>query len=97
MKNIQNVDAYKKGYIDFCHQMPPPLKTVVSFHKCVFRSFLQKYCFFRKTSFIIKHELPNSGLKKVISIFLPKKLLFPKKWSNGPPEQFFAVFSEKII
>ncbi len=24
MKNIQNVNAYKKGYIDFCRQATPP-------------------------------------------------------------------------
>ncbi len=28
MKNIQNLNAYKKRYIDFCHQIPPPLKMV---------------------------------------------------------------------
>ncbi len=33
-------------------------------------------------------------IKKDYINFLPKKSLFPKKWSNTPPEQFFAVFSE---
>ncbi len=33
-------------------------------------------------------------MKKVILIFLPKKILFHKKWSNVPSEQFFAVTSE---
>ncbi len=32
-KNIQNLISYKKGYIDFCRQMPPSLKMVMSPHK----------------------------------------------------------------
>ncbi len=60
MENIQNVDVYKKGYMDFCRQTPPPLKTVMFSHKWSSRSFLQKYRFFRKTCFIIKHPFPNS-------------------------------------
>ncbi len=48
MKNIQNVDAYKQGYIDFCRQTPPPLRTVVFSHKWVFRSFSKNTASFEK-------------------------------------------------
>ncbi len=91
---MQNVNAYKNGYIDFCRQMPPSLKTVMSFRKRIFRSFLQKYCFFQKTCFIIKKNRYLIRDKKGCINFLPQKLPFHKKWSNGAPEQFFAVSSE---
>ncbi len=36
-------------------------------------------------------------MKKVIGInFLPKNPPFRKKWSNAPPEQFFAVSLKNI-
>ncbi len=58
MKNIQNLNVYKKCYINFGRQTPPPLKTVMFLHKWVFCSFLRKYYFFEKICFIIKHLLP---------------------------------------
>ncbi len=61
---IQKVYAGQAGYtlilLIFVARCPPPLKTTMHSHKWVLRSFLQKYCFFRKTCSIIKHPLPNS-------------------------------------
>ncbi len=48
MKNIQNLDAYEKITLIFVATHTPPLKTVMPSHKWIFRSFLQKYSFFRK-------------------------------------------------
>ncbi len=85
------MDAYKKGYIDFCRQTSPLFKTAVSSHKWFFPIFSKNTAFFEK--------LDEKGYIN----FLPKKPPFPKKWSNAPTEQFFAVssentaFSEKLI
>ncbi len=35
--------------------------------------------------------------KKGYINFLSNESPFPKKWSNAPPEQFFAVFSENTV
>ncbi len=47
----------KKVILIFIARRPLP---AMSSHKWVFHSSLKKCCFFRKTSFIIKHPLPNS-------------------------------------
>ncbi len=48
MKNIQNLNAYKIGSINFCRQRPPPLKTVISFNKRGFAVFSKNIVFFEK-------------------------------------------------
>ncbi len=57
MKSIQNVNAYKKGYVDFCRQMLYSPQNHMSSHKWFFTFFLRKYCSFQKICLIIKHPL----------------------------------------
>ncbi len=62
MRNIQKLIFYKKGYIDFCGQMAPSLKTVSSPMQMVFLFFFfcfRKYRFFRKTCLKIRKGYLN--------------------------------------
>ncbi len=54
MKNIQNIDAYQKVILIFVARHPPPLKTVVSSHKCFFPVFSKNTAFFPKNLFYNK-------------------------------------------
>ncbi len=92
IKNIQSLISYKKGYIDFCRQTPPSPQNGHVHLQMVFHSFFRKYCFSWKTCLIIKDTTPD---KKNYINFLRMTSPFPKKWSNAPLEQFFAVSSEK--
>ncbi len=47
----------KKGCVDFCCQTPPIPQNGYVLSQVVFRIFPQKYCFFRKTCFIIKYRV----------------------------------------
>ncbi len=54
MKNIQNVDAYKKGYIDFLPKKPLSLKNGQICPQNCFLQFPQKILLFLKKLFNIK-------------------------------------------
>ncbi len=52
MKNTQNLNAYKKAYINFCRQTPlSSQQTVVVLPQIVFYSFFQKILLFLKSFF----------------------------------------------
>ncbi len=57
MKNIQNVDAYKKGYIDFCRQMPPSPQNDHVFQQMGFSQFSSKILLFLKNLFDNKRSI----------------------------------------
>ncbi len=42
MKNIQNFNTYKKGYTNFCRQMPPSPENSYVLPQMVFRIFFRK-------------------------------------------------------
>ncbi len=48
MKNIQNLNAYKKSYTDFFRQTPLSPKTSMSCHKWCFTTFPKNIAFFEK-------------------------------------------------
>ncbi len=73
--------------------LPSPQNSHVS-NKWVFRSSLQKCCFFSKNLFYNKIFVSSFVMKKVILTFCLRSSLPLKKWSNASPEQFFAVSAE---
>ncbi len=88
MKNIQNVNANKNGYIGFCHQTPlSPQNGQVLPQMSFFEVFSKNTAFIEKLVLLnIRYLIHN---KKGYINFLPKKHPFPTKWSNALPELIF--------
>ncbi len=53
-KNIQNVNAYKKGYIDFCRQVPASPQNRHALPQMGFSQFSPKILLFLKKLFYNK-------------------------------------------
>ncbi len=96
MKNIRNLDAYKKGYIDFCRQTHPPPRNGIFSRKWFFAFFSENAAFFQKTRFILKHPFTSFAIKKVILIFC---LRDPLSRKNGRmrPQNSILQFPQKIL
>ncbi len=54
MKNIQNADVYKIGYIDFCRQTPPSSQNGHVLPQMGFSQFSPKILLFSKNLFYYK-------------------------------------------
>ncbi len=67
MKNIQHLISYKKGYIDFCCQMPPFPK-LISPHKW-FSTIFMEILIFSKNLLIIRYLVPSPDKKDSYQIF----------------------------
>ncbi len=82
---MQNLNVYKKDYIDFGCQTASSSQNGHVLPQMSFSQFSPKILLFSK-------NVLNNGYIK----FLPKKPHFPKKWSNALPDSFLQ-FPQKML
>ncbi len=96
MKNIQNVNAYKKSYTNFCPQTPSSSQKGYALSQMDFSQFSLKIMLFSKNLFYDKTSVTWFMIKKVLLIFSLRRPLFLKNGQMSPQNSFLQ-FPQKIL